>query len=371
MALLAPAFLWLNPVYVRLSGRWWPETLGIALTVGVLYTGLRYLETNDKQWYVCSLILLVLGVTNHMWEASIALPLFIAFLWSNEYMEATGVGITTLVAVGLTWWITHLQPSGASTLTHFGVHNDPSILLSLDWWNYITKFPIHPLPIARTFLLPIAILLLIYCVWRLTTDRNLEMAILVAWLFSGILIPIGLPLGADNHLYYLWAILAPFSIGISLIISEIMPADHPDLIPTFSITLASICTIAAMYILVFEAAMLGGTSVPIAGSVDSPLTGSIDGIEQGEAKTAGIELREYDIEHAQDIVFVGDWGQEQATQYHHTPAVSRVLIYSNVLIRDRGLTENQGPQFAENENGLVGCEVMVIRDGTRITTKAC
>ncbi len=122
-------------MFIRHSWVYQPDTLSIALTTAAVLTGLLFIESNDDRWYVAALVLLVLDITNHMWEAIAALPLVVLFLRDRRWIRAGGVVVLTLVTIPTVIWLTELQLSGASTLYTHGTHSvGLGIFLTPGFW---------------------------------------------------------------------------------------------------------------------------------------------------------------------------------------------------------------------------------------------
>lgn len=101
--LLAVPALFLNAYFFRYAWSLEPEALSVALTVGCVAATLRYVSTDNRRYFIVSMILLILGILNHSWEATIALPV-VAILWYEDKLTkipfVTGI---TLATVG--WFV--------------------------------------------------------------------------------------------------------------------------------------------------------------------------------------------------------------------------------------------------------------------------
>lgn len=372
--LLAPVLLWANPVFIRLSSRWYPETLGIALTAGTLLALLRYLDNGQERWYLTTLVLIVLGITNHMWEASILLPLVMTLGYHQRWKRAAGIIVVTIAAIVATWWGTHQQPTGASTLTHFALYNDPAVLLDPAWWSHIPELTTHPLKYAETATLPLALLGLGWLAWWAYQTRERTPIVLGAWLASGVALPLGLPLGADNHFYYNWALLAPLAVTMAAVFLSVVDT-RPSMSDRRAVHTAvvGVLVLAVMYGLVFEVGLLAGTSVPVVSNVHSSVASPAGDVDVGEAVTAGQTLRTHTIDDASEVVFVGEWGRSSGTQYQHIPAASRVLIYGDIHVTERDVADNEpgAPRFVDAGELPSDCAVTVRKRGGSVVLGTC
>lgn len=372
---LAPVLLWANPLFVRLSARWYPETLGIALTAGAMLALLRYLGSGRTRWYLVSLGCVALGVANHMWEATILLPMVVTLGYHRQWKHAIGVVVITLVAVAGTHWGTLQQPTGAGTLTHFAFYNEPTIFFSPSWWNHLPEITTHPLKYAETAILPLALVTLGWLAWRAYRTRERTPVVLGAWLASGAAIPLAIPLGANVHLYYDWAMLAPLAIAMAAAFLRIVDA-HTTMPSqqTVRAAVAGLLVTAVVYGLVFELGLLAGTPVPLANSIHSSVASPAGDVDVGEAVAAGQTIRARSIDNASAVVFVGEWGQSDGNQYQHIPAAARVVIYGGVPISERSIAGDASgaPQFVDRREDVPpDCAVTVQKHNGSITVDDC
>lgn len=194
---LAPGLLWMQPLFQRFASRYWPETISIALTAGALYATARTLdatENSHRKWYVASLALIVLGITNHMWEASIALPVALWYASESDYPKAAGVAATTTGSILVVRRIKHWQPAPGS-LFNRALWNHTDAFLSIGWWIEGWN---HPINVFMTFILPCSLLALAAtAVWAIRT-RETAPIVLSSWFASGATIPILLAGGYTN-----------------------------------------------------------------------------------------------------------------------------------------------------------------------------
>ncbi len=371
-ALLAPVLLWIHPITVRISDRWFPETLGIVLTTAAVYLLIRYLDEGRERWYYLSLAVVAIAVSNHMWEASILLPMVTLLVYHEKYRKAAGAVAVTGAAIASVWALTLLQPSGASTYTFFGVHNDPLIFLDLSWWNYITKFPTHPLQIARTFTMPLAIAGIGWAGWRAYTTNERKYFLLSSWLASGLSIPV--LLHSMSHIYYLWALLAPLALLGATVIGGNLPKTLPAVRSTDMGRIVAIVLLlfAVQYGLFFETAVFAGTAVPVLSDIDSSATTSPNQVAEGEAVEAGQQLQSFDIQQADSVTFVGPWVQENATRWQGATPATRVLIYGKVHGKEaRNLYSKGSSSFVENKSQIEDCKAYVEKDGKEVHVGSC
>jgi hypothetical protein len=80
VALLAPGILLIHPLFLTHSYAFMPETLSIALTTGCLLATIRYVNHDDTRYIYAAITCFALGVANHMWEATILLPVVVYLL---------------------------------------------------------------------------------------------------------------------------------------------------------------------------------------------------------------------------------------------------------------------------------------------------
>lgn len=377
---LAPLFLWVQPIYARFAARWWPESLSIALTIAAVYTAYQYTQTTTRKYAIATYLLLLVAPTNHMWEASIVLPIISLFITTECYRQALLSGVVTAVAVAGTWVGTSFQPVGASSITHFGIHNDPSILLELSWWNGITRIPTHPTIVEETLILPFGMVIVIFTGYNAVTRGHPRDVLLATWTMSGLTIPLLLPFGADNHMYYVWGLVAPVAFFIAVESAQILPRlSRTANSETVARVVMSVLLVSALgSALVFETGIFeaAGGPEPLASAVDGDMHSQIDPFEYGELEHAGRELQRNKIRHPSQIAFVGNWGQNAEKSW--TPqqrlrvlASYRVLVYSDVLVVSRVSDKPHRPTFVETQGAAPGCTQWVSHNGTTVATGAC
>lgn len=378
--LLAPLFLWIQPLFARFAARWWPEAVSIALTIGAVYAAYQYTQSDDRRFALLTLVLLGVAPTNHMWEASIALPITALFVATRKCRYAALSTIVTGAAIAGVWVGTSFQPAGASTLTQFGLHNDPTILLDLSWWNRMAKFPTHPTVVEQTFLTPAAIIVTAITGYRAFDGFDPRDVLISTWVLSGLAIPLLLPFGADNHMYYLWGLVAPIALFCASETSRLISA-APDTVNRQKVThgVLSVLLITALISgLVFETGIFeaAGGPEPLSTAVDGDMHSQVDGFKYGELKGVGQEIRSNGVTRASDITFVGEWGQSGGA--HLSPrertlrfAQRRVLIYSDVLVIGQGGEQSSRPSFVGNETEATDCVRRVVRNETAVWTEPC
>ncbi|MFC7076752.1 ArnT family glycosyltransferase [Haloarcula halophila] len=356
-ALLAPAVLWAQPVFVRHAWVFEPDTLSISLTTGAVACVLRYLDTEDRRWFVGSAAMLVLGITNRMWEATIVLPLVVALLWEGRRREALWMALLAPLTAALVSFVTELQPSGASTLlVHSTRQTGLGIFLRPRFWT--AHLDLHyglpaPYGLGLTLLLPLSVGACLYWAIRARRTGELRVAVLAAWLASGLAIPLMLARGYLIHYYYLWALLAPFAVTVALVGNDAIDwigatADQsPDRIRS---TVVAILVVGALtHALVFQAGALGGTTLPVVQHVDSEQYKSSDATE------AGVTLRTLDPRHVASL-FVGSWEQD------FTRDTGRVAVYSGILFRQRIVGAPGGPDLVTTLETVTPCEAQQASD---------
>lgn len=371
VAAVAPLVLWLHPLFARFAYAWMPETLSIALTTGAVYTTLRYVTSKHDQWYLISLTCIVAGITNHMWEATIVLPVAAILVTQGEYIRATVTSLVTVSAVGIVWYITGLQPTGASNLTRYGTHAiGIQFLGSSDFW--LSHLSPHPLYLAVTLTLPASVLAGIYWTWRAhqTQYRSMTPVLLSAWFGSALVVPLFLARGYSIHPYYAWAQLAPLALSGGFAVRYVvthMPVDRERMATA---TLSSLFVGIVVYLLVFEIGILAGMGVTSVEKATIPAADDKVELPEEEIRSAAREIQSSNATTADDIRFVGDWGQNMGeASYQDTRGLTRLLIYSELPVLDRDLNDRHqyGPKF-----GLGGdCRIKVIKSGKEIFVENC
>jgi hypothetical protein len=362
--ILAPILLWAHPVFIRVAYAYQPEATSIALTSGVILLLLKYLDTRNEWLFVGCIVLLGLSITNHMWEATIALPVATLLAYEKEWVKLGVISAITPIFALVVLFITGLQKKGAEQLMQYSASaTGIEIYFSKDFW--IISGP-GGLP-EPTF--PLSVAVMLYLVITAYRRPNKKVLLLLSWLISGLFIIFALPRGFLSHNYYLWAVLVPLALSGAYIAKTILEllkqrADF-DIETVVRITAVALLIFSCLWIGIFEAGSWGGANAPIIGESpygsSTPPNQPIEGINQGEAVAAGEKINKMGINNASSIVFSGsEW--ETKKVYRET-GVSRVLIYSGILVRERR-HGNKGPKINPNTMPREDCSAVVHRNAS-------
>ncbi|WP_436930045.1 ArnT family glycosyltransferase [Halosimplex halobium] len=370
---LAPAVLWANPAFVRHAWVFEPDSLSIALTCATVYCALEYVQTNREPWFAGTAVLLVLGITNHMWEATVALPVVVLLATAGKIRRAAGLGLLAGTAILGVLYVTGLQPEGPSSLTVHGTQTvGIQVFVSSDFWlAHLDLYQGLPVPygVALTILLPVSVLACGGWLYRAVMTGSRRAYLLASWTASGLAIPVLLAHGYLIHYYYLWGLFAPVAVTVAVCCTELRPAwDLGDWLPTRDRTVRiialSLVTMSMLYAVVFQVGALGGSGAPVVQHVEGERT------ENPEATRAGRQLAEYSID-ADDLVFVGDWETD------FTRSAGRVAVYSDVLFRERNMRDSGGVQYRPElpkdtcTSQIAAGNVVVSRDDGTIRITDC
>lgn len=370
---LAGTLLWLHPLYIRFASRWWPESLGILLTVAAVLTLTKYYDTERAQagrarWLTTHACVL-LAITNHFWEATIALPLVVLALTHDDRRTAVSITLTTVVGVVAVRWLTSFKPTIHHLARAYSIFTNPSVVTSPTWFfrNYQHTYQ-HPYRIALVLTLPLATLM-IGCLsvhWYRT--RSARASVLASWLFSGLSVMVLLPRGWLYHGYYAWGLLAPMAITGAVVIHTLIRSVSTSLTwktAATTVLVVGLLIFPVQYALMYELGTAGGRA---------PIDPTLDGYSQNELVDAGHELRAAGVNRASHVTFVGDWNyQTERTLYYQTRAVTRVLLYGGVMVyeRDHGQKQSAGPSFAANISSVQNCTVMVVHQNESVAVHSC
>jgi hypothetical protein len=348
-----------------------PETLSIALTSGAVYTTLRYLNSKRDQWYLISLACIIAGITNHMWEATILLPVASLLAIHGEYVRAMVSSMVTVGTVSAVWYLTGLQPTGASSLTRHGTHAvGIQFFSSSEFW--LAHLSPHPLYLAVTLTLPASILAGAYWTWRAYQTRlqNVTAVLLSAWFGSALAIPLFLARGYSIHPYYAWAQLIPLALSGGFATRYTFTHFSVDSERATTVASSSLVVGIVVYLLVFEVGVLAGMGVTGVEKATVPAVDDKLEIPEKEIHTAARDIRSSDATTADDVRFVGDWGQNvEGASYQDTRGLTRLLIYSGLPVADRDLNDDRqgGPKFGSGED----CHIKVVKSELEITVRDC
>lgn len=368
IAILSPFLLMIHPLFAASSFAYQTEALSISLTTGALYCCLKFVKSDDQFWAVSSAIVLILSITVHLWEAVITLPIIVLLLVDRDYIYAFIFGIISVTTVTIVSRITELQSMGSSDLSGYSTISggDWELLLQVDWWfRYLPSSESligmisNPFPVLLGITLPLTGgFIILFSYYFSKNQHKTSYIILVSWLCAGISIPLLLSRGFLGHEYYLWATLAPLAISGAIILSK---------------TIEFICdnidgaSKQNMIRLMFVVLLITTSFLSIV-----RLPGNFPDVEVNNevepAKEVGYELRQYNINDSSEITFVGNHTRNDV--YRDT-FVSRAMIYSGLLIRERSHSENTqyGPDIAHNISEVDDCNVVVYIDNS--TVKKC
>lgn len=374
-AFLAPAFLWLHPAFMRFASRWWPETVSIALTTAAVY--FAYRDTHDTPqstfWYILSCLAVFLAITNHLWEATIALPITVLYLFHHRLRRALGVVGTVLTSLAVVEVVHSFEPPAGHLFANYGILNYSHLLLDPGWYfRLASSSSMRPMDQALRLTLPIAVIGLAATGWWAWRTRAETPVVMSAWLLSGLAIPFALPRGFTVHMYYVWALLPPLALVGTLLITTLLNRQRLSISvesdTAVELLVTGLILLSAVHSVGIEAGGFTETNTLFA-NYPNPSDAPIEGIDSGEAVQAGHKIAEIGVTKSRQIVFLGQWGQTQSPQYWKTKAVTRILMYSGVLVRERSLPGDGGPRF--NSTVPTNCTVAVSESAGQITVSKC
>lgn len=355
LKIVSSALLWFHPIFILFAYSYMPEALGIALTLGAVALMLRYISERDSKYLGASLVLLVLGIANHMWEVTIVIPLAILLIYNREWAKAIVTVSFAFVTVALVWFVTHIQPIGGSRLLVYSIMNHKWIIFSSDWWLRYWKVT-SPIRMDVELLLLTSTIMVIGCLWWVWRERSQSSVLLTSWLFSGLSIPFLMPEGYYYHEYYIWALLAPTALIGGLIIQSMvkniirykLSLDPQKIINSIGVI---VIFLTVSYILILFFVVYDG-----------------DTLQTTEEVEAGRRIQSMGVTSASNIVFIGKyWGKEGIEQetvnipYQNAPNISQTLIYSGVLVKERSFdtTNAVGPKLRLEAECLDRGEILV------------
>ncbi|MFB6225001.1 MAG: ArnT family glycosyltransferase [Candidatus Paceibacteria bacterium] len=117
VARLGSFFFLTNPYFFPYSWAAKPEAVSLGLTCSALALLLKYTKSDNKRWFWLSLIVLGLGLTNHMWEAIILSPACAVLYLNNKYKQLFEYVMVITLLLIIVYFTTMLQPvpgSGAA-----------------------------------------------------------------------------------------------------------------------------------------------------------------------------------------------------------------------------------------------------------------
>lgn len=362
----AAGLVWLHPMFVRFATRWYPESLGIFLTVVAVYATLHDEGGDDRLWYGVGLAALALGVTNHLWEASIALPMTVLYVRRRALARAGGVVLTTGLSIGAVEAVKSLQPPGAQLARNYSVFEHPEQLFRVNWLFQNGLDVSTPLKASVSLTVPLVLVVLVVLVAAAVSDPTETRLLLLSWLASGLTVLVLLPQGWRYHDYYLWGLLAPLALSVglafALALDRLAMSTRIPAVPAAEL---------AVFVLLCSA-LFYGAAVEL-GRQGPERHADIAWADDDELRQAGTALAAHDVKDASNVMFAGKWHfDEIAPSYLDRPDIVRVLVYGEVPLEGRQLVEGEGtPRFVDgtDEVDSDSCTVAVIRtdDGIRVT----
>jgi len=368
VGIVAGGTLWSIPFMQRFAYTFQPETLSIALTTGVVYASYRQVRDEPTWAWPASLLLLILAIATHRWEALIIAPVIVLYLKARDYQRAVITATVAIVMVGIVGLIVNLQPSNPSQLMGYAIHNQDPLFFQIDWWFAHLPHPDKPLTtfhVIVTALLPVTFIASL--VWGVKFIRTYDTTagLLFSWHASAMTIPFLFPGGFPAHEYYLWATVAPLSLSIAICIGRTSRA-----IP---VSLPFNAQEMTLFIVLISAG-LTGTQVMANeyGSLDrdTPPRAFMNGLHEYESFGAGERVSRYQSESL-SIAFIGEEFRDHTSDnYAHDHG--RVLVYSDVLVRERAPGQPNGRVvYVDNVTNVGGCTMYVKRVGRGLITDRC
>jgi len=379
---LSVGFLWIHPLFVEFSSKWWPESIGLALTLGALYAALRVADDDSRGWFALSNLLLVLAITNHLWEATIAFPITVLYLYRRKFRYAVSTAIVTILSISVTEFVKSKQPEGHDLTGSYGIHTDPELLLTVDW---LTKDGASLSGDTHLFFdiavgVSVPITLLILSGILIATFRESALSfprcVLGAWLVGGLSILILLPVGWIVHRYYLWGVLAPMAVGLGWVTSKSINHVFDYLKQDIVSRKATMSTLVIL--LLCTSSIYGGfVQEGASGAWDSSGEQTFKGFNHSEQVQAASGIEAAGATRGNELAFVGFEYREQRTAYWAYPVISKILIYSGVVVRgERSLenpTDDKGPVVVDELTEDIDCTVAIVADQNtkEITVTEC
>ncbi|MFU1780721.1 ArnT family glycosyltransferase [Haloarcula japonica] len=364
VAVLTPLFLWMHPLFQRFATHWWPESLSIFLTCAVLFLTYRYTRTSNRTFYYTAAAVLAVSVTNHQWEASIALPMC-ALLWYHGYKkEVIQTGLVTGASVGMVTAIKSLQPTSGSLFATYGILDYWPMLFDPAWYFRLRKLSEDPFSIAMSVTLPLALCVLAWSMYEYLVAQSERSLIIGSWIFSGIIIIALLPRGFKYHYYYAWTLLVPLAFAATLAVRRGLDTlNSRDYAINSNHLVIVLVLSASLYGFGFESG-LGLTTAP-----SEPY--SVE--TQSQVQNAGNELEQMNIKYGSQIAFAGGWKDKDAIKYHEVVTLSRVLIYGDVTVRERDLIQGDGvgPRIVEDHQHATDCQAVIFNSDGHISVSQC
>jgi len=355
---LAATVFWAHPLTQAFATNWMPETLSITLVCATIYFAIRHYGSGRYSKLFIS-ILLVLSVFVHLWEIAVLLPLVTIAAWHGDIRGSADFSITALAAAIFVLLIGRLQPFTQSSMTRYALWVDPSVLLSTDFWHLP---PDDFLGYSITILLPIGVFSFITASGMFYKTKKEKWILVASILFSGISIPFGLANGFYYHTYYLWLLLPGVAMFVAFtfdcvqtLVRRWISRSHVNTLIIVSITIMVIATGFG----VSEKYRQGGQPHAWADS----------------QKRIGEYIADSNLD-ASELVFVGDFN---SGHYGQNPTMSRILVYSDLLVKYRRPITKQsepfpvgGPRFYPNISKPVPhCELLIMSSSKSLEVRPC
>jgi hypothetical protein len=368
---LAPLFLWIQPLFSRFTYSFKPESLSIALTLLIVYLALRYDETDDRRLLGAMLVLIPITTGNHLWEASIALPVTALFLSRRRILEAAATIGTSLMSVLLVLNLANLKDLGPGQLSSsFAIfaNGNLELVLTPGWWFYwwpadpfdvptgLRRFLADPWTGSIGLLLPLSVLLGAWWAFRAYRQPSKRAVLLAAWFASGIAIPVALPGGFPSHEYYHWALLAPLALT-GAVVATVLWTRLVQGVSTDWAKPVTAMTVLLLLVLAVGAPLQSGpfARAHLSGDLGGTLGGSGSLPDfRTEPVRVGQELSARGIDEPAAVTFVGDYASEFGNNY-----LTRTLLYAGIVPRQRSF-DGTSPPLVATRDEAGDCEVMVL-----------
>jgi hypothetical protein len=341
-----------------------PEALGIALTTGAVVFAYEWVETDRQIWLIMSSGLLIFGVWNHTWEASIALPLVVLYTFSRRYRAAVGTCVLTLLAVGSNFAVRGLQPAGHNLIQDYSIFYHSEQLVTFNWLLHGGINVWRPWEYSIIFLIPMSLIALATTLVVVIRTNDTFQTTLASWFISGIIILVLLPRGWIIHGYYGWALLVPLALFSAWLVTTAISRvpDTKYTIRTGTINSQQLAALGLAVVLVVATIGYGGTAQ--ADALDRNFVPAKNGYTWGQgyqSKAAGQALETNGVNNVSSITFVGPWGLDKDPRLIiRAYDVARVLIYSRALMRSKYLNDSEGPRFVDSVKNATDCDWRVV-----------
>lgn len=332
-----------------------------------------------RRWIWVGCGLMIAGISNHVWEASIALVPVVYYLYLRRYASAAAVTMVTAGAVVAVRGLVRLQPDAVNLASAFGIHENVDTLLSLAWLFQGPLLPrVHPVDLATSLTIPLVVIVLsglclraltYHQAWRPDIERAAEPTLLLSsWLAAGLSVPVLLPGGWLVHDYYLWGVLAPLSVTLAwatvTVIERVRCLRSNQAIRLVTVILVLAASSYGLVIL----SGVGGLVVP-------PAERGVENVEPTELTTAAASVRTMGVTNADQITFVGDWSEHRRTvSYTYNVGLPRVVVHSGVMIREWELgndRNSRGPRVVTHNPDPEQCRVAVVKTPARVHAQSC